>query len=103
MPPPAECSRCGAGLEGAHRAGTRWSQVWDVKITRFVTEYLLPLLTCPCCRKVNAARLPPWAHPGSVSYGPGINTAVILSFRVSRGFDLRRPVVNSVADGMLAA
>ena len=28
---------------------------------------------------------------------------VILSFRVSRGCDLRRPVVDSVADGTLAA
>ena len=27
----------------------------------------------------------------------------ILSFRVSRGCDLRRPVVDSVADGTLAA
>ena len=78
MPPPAECSRCGAGLEGAHRAGTRWSQVWDVKITRFVTEYLLPLLACPCCGKVNAARGPGQSYPGSVSYGPGINTAAVL-------------------------
>ncbi len=78
VPPPAECSRCGAGLEGAHRAGTRWSQVWDVKITRFVTEYLLPLLACPCCGKVNAARGPGQSYPGSVSYGPGINTAAVL-------------------------
>jgi transposase-like protein len=31
------------------------------------------------------------------------NAGVILSFRVSRGCDLRRPVVDSVADGMLAA
>jgi transposase len=43
--PPAECSRCGTGLEGAERAGTWWSQVWDVKIARAVTEYLLPLLS----------------------------------------------------------
>jgi hypothetical protein len=78
VPPPAECSRCGTGLAGAERAGTWWSQVRDIKITSFVTEYLLPLLTCPCCGKVNAARLPPWAHPGSVSYGPGINTAAVL-------------------------
>ena len=28
---------------------------------------------------------------------------VILSFRVSQGCDLRRPVVDSVADGALAA
>jgi hypothetical protein len=78
LPPPAECSRCGTGLEGAERAGTWWSQVRDVQITRFVTEYLLPLLTCPCCGKVNAAQAPPWAHPGTVSYGPGINTAAVL-------------------------
>jgi hypothetical protein len=31
------------------------------------------------------------------------DSGVILSFRVSRGCDLRRPVVDSVADGMLAA
>jgi len=73
--PPAECSRCGTGLAGAERAGTWWSQVWDVKIARVVTEYLLPLLSCPCCGKVNAARGPGRSYPGSVSYGPGINTA----------------------------
>jgi transposase len=78
VPPPAECSRCGTGLEGAERAGTWWSQVRDVKITTFVTEYLLPLLTCPCCGKASTAELPPWAHPGSISYGPGINTAAVL-------------------------
>jgi transposase len=79
LPPPAECSRCGGGLDAAlHRSGSWWSQVWDVKITRFVTEYLLPLLTCPCCGKVNAAQAPAGAYPGSVSYGPGINTAAVL-------------------------
>jgi hypothetical protein len=31
------------------------------------------------------------------------DSIVILSFRVSRGCDLRRPVVDGVADGMLAA
>ena len=69
--PPAQCSRCGTGLGGAQRAGTWWSQVRDVKITAFVTEYLLPLLACPCCGKINAAQAPPWAHPGSISCGPG--------------------------------
>jgi transposase len=78
LPPPAECSRCGAGLDGAQRAGTWWSQVKDVRIEAFVTEYLLPLLACPCCGKVNAAQLPSWAHPGSVSYGPVINAAAVL-------------------------
>jgi transposase len=78
VPPPAQCSGCGAGLAGAERAGTWRSQVKDVRIIKFVTEYLLPLLACPCCGKVNAAEAPPWAYPGSVSYGPGINTAAVL-------------------------
>jgi hypothetical protein len=78
VPPPAECSGCGASLEDADRAGAWWSQVWDVKITRFVTEYLLPLLACPCCGKVNAARPPAGAYPGSICYGPGINSAAVL-------------------------
>jgi hypothetical protein len=78
VPPPAQCSRCGTALDGADRAGSWWSQVRDVRITTFVTEYVLPLLACPCCGKINAAQAPPWAHPGSVSYGPGINTAAVL-------------------------
>ncbi len=79
MPPPAECSRCGTGLDAVlHRSGAWWSQVRDVRIASFVTEYLLPLLTCPCGGKVSAAAAPPWAYPGSVSYGPGINTAAVL-------------------------
>ena len=78
MPPPAQCSGCGAALAGAERAGSWWSQVKDVRIITFVTEYLLPLLACPCCGKINAAKAPPWAYPGSVSYGPGINTAAVL-------------------------
>ena len=49
-----------------------------MRIAAFVPEYLLPLLACPCCGKVNPAGLPPWAHPGSVSYGPRINTAAVL-------------------------
>jgi transposase IS66 family protein len=78
VPPPAECSRCGTALDGADRAGSWWSQVRDVRITTFAAEYLLPLLACRCCGKVNAARAPPWAHPGSVSCGPGINAAAVL-------------------------
>jgi transposase len=78
VPPPAECSRCGTSLDGAERSGSRWSQVWDVQIARFVTEYLLPLLACPCCGEINAAQPPAGAYPGSISYGPGINTAAVL-------------------------
>jgi transposase len=76
--PPAQCSRCGAGLEGASPAGRSWAQVWDVTISRLVTEWLLPALTCPCCGEVTAAAAPAGAHPGSVSYGPGVNTAAVL-------------------------
>ena len=64
--PPAECSRCGFGLGGAEPAGTWWSQVRDVKITPFTAEYLLPLLACQRCGKVNAAQAPPWAQARSV-------------------------------------
>jgi hypothetical protein len=49
---------------------------------RFVSEYLLPLVTCPCCGKVNAGQPPP-AYPGSISYGPGTNTAAALPGRRS--------------------
>jgi transposase len=77
VPPPAECAGCGASLEGAGRTGSRWSQVWDVKITRFVTGYLLPLLACPCCGEVSAAQPPAGAYPGSISCGPQVNTAAV--------------------------
>ena len=52
-----------------------------------------------------------WAYDGAAQGGKKIafgNTwvvaaIVILSFRVSQGCDLRCPVVDSVADGTLAA
>ena len=47
--PPAQCSRCGTGLEGARPAEPGWAQVWDVRFSRLVTEWLLPTLVCPCC------------------------------------------------------
>ena len=72
------CSQCGAGLEGASPAGRSWAQVWDVTISQLVTEWLLPALTCPCCGEVTVAAAPAGAHPGSVSYGPGVNTAAVL-------------------------
>jgi len=46
--PPAECSGCGASLAGAAAAGSSRAQVWDVKITRWVTEWLLPSLAPRC-------------------------------------------------------
>ena len=76
--PPAECSGCGASLAGAQAAGPSWAQVWDVRITRWVTEHLLPSLACPCCGKVTTAGAPAGAHRGTISYGPGINAAAVL-------------------------
>ncbi len=76
--PPAQCRRCGTGLGGAAGAGASWAQVWDVKILRQVTEYLLPGLRCPCCGTVTTAAPPAGAQAGSVSYGPLLNTAAIL-------------------------
>ena len=49
-----------------------------MKISRFVTGHLLPARRCPCCGQVTTADAPPGAHPGSISYGPGINTAAVL-------------------------
>ena len=49
-----------------------------MKISRFATEHLLPARRCPCCGQVTTADAPPGAHPGSISYGPGINTAAVL-------------------------
>jgi transposase len=70
--PPALCSRCGTALAGAQPAGASWAQVWDVSISRLVTEWLLPALTCRCCGQVSTADAPPGAYPGSICYGPGI-------------------------------
>jgi hypothetical protein len=77
--PPARCSRCGTGLDnGAEPAKPGWAQVWDVTITRLVSEWLLPALKCLCCGQVTMAGAPAGAHPGTISYGPGVNTAAVL-------------------------
>ena len=76
--PPAECRRCGAGLGGAVPARPSWTQVWDVRISREVTEWKLPGLECPCCGTVTTAAPPAGAHAGPVSYGPLLNSAAIL-------------------------
>ena len=76
--PPAECRQCGAGLDGALAAGSRWAQVIDVEVLRKVTEWALPGLECPCCGTVTFAEPPPGAHPGSVSYGAVLNAAAVV-------------------------
>jgi len=101
--PSAECRSCHASLHGAAPAEPRWAQVIDVEILRRVTEVLLPGLACGDCGAVTHAPAPPGFHAGSVAYGPVLNAAVILSFRVGQVRDLRCPVVDSVADGTLAA
>ncbi len=49
-----------------------------MRFTRFVTEYLLPALICPCCGKATMADPPAGAYRGSVAYGPGVNAAALL-------------------------
>ena len=78
-PPPAECRRCKAGLDGAQAvAEPGWAQVIDVEIVRKVTEWALPGLACPCCGAVTFAAPPPGVHAGSVSYGAVLNAAAVL-------------------------
>jgi hypothetical protein len=77
-PPPAQCRKCSASLDGAVPAGRRWAQCWDVRISRIVTEWLLPGLMCPCCGEVTFAEPPAGLHAGSVSYGPGLSAAAVL-------------------------
>jgi transposase len=76
--PPAQCRRCGTGLDGAAPAAPGWAQVVDVQVTKTVTEWTLPGLQCPCCGTAVIAGPPPGAHAGSVSYGPALNGAAIL-------------------------
>ena len=76
--PPVECRKCKGSLDGVARAGQRWAQSWDVRVTRVVTEWLLPGLACPCCGEVTFAAPPPGLHAGSVSYGPGLNAAAVV-------------------------
>jgi hypothetical protein len=75
---PAECRQCGAGLDGAAAAGSRWAQVIDVEVIRTVTEWALPGRACRCCGAVTFAGPPPGAHAGSVSYGAVLNTAAVV-------------------------
>ena len=75
---PAECRQCGAGLDGAAAAGSRWAQVIDVEVIRTVTEWALPGRACRCCGAVTFAGPPPGAHAGSVSYGAVLNAAAVV-------------------------
>src|SRR6266498_3053326 len=52
--PPTQCRGCGDDLAGADDAGTAWSQIWDVKVIRWRTEYLLPRRRCGCATTTTA-------------------------------------------------
>ena len=69
VPPPAECRRCKAGLEGAEPAAGSWAQVIDVLFRVITTEWELPGRKCPCCGEATVAAAPPGAHAGSVPTG----------------------------------
>ncbi|MGH3283536.1 MAG: IS66 family transposase [Streptosporangiaceae bacterium] len=47
-------------------------------ISRLVTEWALPGLSCPCCGEVTFAEPPPGLHAGSVAYGPRLSAAAVL-------------------------
>ena len=76
--PPAQCRRCGAGLEGAAPAAPGWAQVVDVQVTRTVTEWTLPGLQCPCCGTATIAAPPSGAHAGVGVVRPALNAAAVV-------------------------
>jgi transposase len=74
--PPVVCRGCGDHLAAAADAGTAWSQVWDVKVIRWRTEYLLPRRRCGCGTTTTACP-PAGGQVNSVSYGPVLNSAAV--------------------------
>ena len=73
--PPA-CRACGDDLTGAADAGTAWSQIWDVKIIPWRTEYLLPRRRCGCMVTTTACP-PDGGIVNGISFGPVLNTAAV--------------------------
>ena len=74
--PPTSCRGCGDDLAGAADAGTAWSQVWDVKIIPWRTEYLLPRRRCGCTTTTTACA-PDGGIVNGISFGPVLNTAAV--------------------------
>jgi transposase len=74
--PPAECRGCGDDLTGAADAGTAWSQIWDVKIIPWRTEYLLPRRRCGCATTTIAGP-PAGGLVNGISFGPVLNAAAV--------------------------
>jgi transposase len=59
--PPAECARCGTGLEGQEVFAQRRHQVTDIKPPPEpeITEHVAQSKWCPCCGEVTEGSLPP--------------------------------------------
>jgi transposase len=76
MNPPATCSGCGDGLAQASDAGTAWSQVWDMRVIRWRSEYLLPRRRCGCGTTTTACP-PDGGQVNGISFGPVLNTAAV--------------------------
>jgi transposase len=74
--PPAACRGCGDDLSGAADAGTAWSQVWDVKIIPWRTEYALPRRRC-ACTTTTVACPPDGGIVNGISFGPVLNAAAV--------------------------
>jgi len=74
--PPMRCRGCGDDLAGAADAGTGWSQIWDVKVIRWRTEYLLPRRRCGCATTTTACP-PVGGVVNGVSFGPVLGAAAV--------------------------
>jgi transposase len=74
--PPGTCRGCGDGLAQAADPGTAWSQVWDVNVIRWRTEYLLPRRRCGC-GTTTTARPPGGGLVNGISFGPVLNAAAV--------------------------
>src|SRR6266536_3074817 len=76
MQPPVVCRGCADGLAGAADAGTAWSQVWDVKVIRWRTEYLLPRRRCRCGTTTTACP-PDGGVVNSVMFGQSVSAGFV--------------------------
>ena len=76
LDPPVECRGCGGELGEAQDRGTAWSQIWDVKVVPWRTEFALPQRKCACCGKITTA-LPPGGLVNGISFGPVLNAAAV--------------------------
>ena len=69
--PPAECAKCGTGLEGQQVFAQRRHQVTDIRPAPApeVTEHVAQSKRCPCCGQVTEGPLPPGVR-ARASFGP---------------------------------